>query len=122
MTGVPVPETARPTSKRGARKASAQPAVWTDRMLTALETGVKGGVWFSLIDKVYSPINLAAAAKKVIANKGAPGVDNVTVQQYAKYQKRYLEKLGESLRLETPLEDARAPGRVPRGRPVALPL
>ena len=98
MTGVPVPETARPTSKRGARKASAQPAVWTDRMLTALETGVKGGVWFSLIDKVYSPINLAAAAKKVIANKGAPGVDNVTVQQYAKYQKRYLEKLGESLR------------------------
>jgi len=25
-------------------------AVWTDRMLTALEKGVKGGVWFSLID------------------------------------------------------------------------
>ena len=24
--------------------------VWTDRMLTALENGVKGGKWFSLID------------------------------------------------------------------------
>jgi RNA-directed DNA polymerase len=27
-------------------------SVWTDRMLAALEKGVKGGVWFSLIDKV----------------------------------------------------------------------
>jgi hypothetical protein len=26
-------------------------AVWTDRMLAALETGVKGGKWFSLMDK-----------------------------------------------------------------------
>ncbi len=28
----------------------AEPVVWTKRMLTALERGVKGGVWFSLID------------------------------------------------------------------------
>ena len=32
--------------------------VWTDRMLEALEQGVKGGVWFSLIDKVYRPETL----------------------------------------------------------------
>jgi RNA-directed DNA polymerase len=38
-----------------------EPAVWTDRMLTALETGVKGGVWFSLMDKVESPRALQAA-------------------------------------------------------------
>jgi hypothetical protein len=25
-------------------------SVWTDRMLEALEQGVRGGVWFSLID------------------------------------------------------------------------
>ena len=31
-----------------------EPNVWTDRMLTALERGVKGGKWHSLIDKVYS--------------------------------------------------------------------
>src|SRR5688572_5303535 len=36
-----------------ARWAWTEPRVWTDRMLTALEQGVKGGVWFSLIDKVY---------------------------------------------------------------------
>ena len=29
-----------------------EPKVWTERMLTALEQGVKGGKWFSLIDKV----------------------------------------------------------------------
>jgi len=67
-------------------------------MLSALEKGVKGGVWFSLIDKVYCPLNLAAAAKKVIANKGAPGVDQVTVRQYARYQQRYLNKLEVALR------------------------
>ena len=67
-------------------------------MLSALETGVKGGLWFSLIDKVYNPGNLAAAARKVIANKGAPGIDHVTVQQYAQYEERYLSKLAEALR------------------------
>jgi hypothetical protein len=50
-------------------------------MLSALEEGVKGGVWFSLIDKVYRRANLEAAARKVIANKGAAGVDRVTVHQ-----------------------------------------
>ena len=28
-------------------------SVWNERMLAALENGVKGGKWFSLIDKVY---------------------------------------------------------------------
>ena len=45
--------------------------VWTDRMLSALETGVKGGVWFSLIDKVYRRANLESAARKVIARRDA---------------------------------------------------
>ena len=35
-------------------------SIWTDRMLEALEAGVKGGVWFSLIDKVYRPQTLYA--------------------------------------------------------------
>ena len=30
----------------------AEPSVWTERMLTALEEGVKGGKWYSLMDKV----------------------------------------------------------------------
>jgi hypothetical protein len=28
----------------------AEASIWTDRMLAALESGVKGGCWFSLID------------------------------------------------------------------------
>jgi len=36
-------------------------------MLTALETGVKGGKWFSLIDKVSSPKMLRRAFERVKA-------------------------------------------------------
>ncbi len=38
-----------------------EPTVWTERMLTALEQGVKGGKWFRLIDKVYALPNLRRA-------------------------------------------------------------
>src|ERR1700733_5496063 len=50
-------------------------SVWTDRMLSALGNGVKGGVWYSLMDKVYAPATLAAAWAKVQVNGGAAGVD-----------------------------------------------
>jgi len=56
--------------------------VWTERMLKALETGVKGGVWFSLMDKVYNRANLRAAFKRVKANRGAAGVDHISVTQF----------------------------------------
>jgi RNA-directed DNA polymerase len=52
-------------------------------MLTALENGVKGGVWFSLIDKVYAPCNLQAAFAQVKANAGAAGIDRQTIERYA---------------------------------------
>ena len=35
-----------------ARWAWVEPSVWTDRMLMALDRGVKGGVWFSLMDGI----------------------------------------------------------------------
>ena len=57
------------------RWAWTEPRVWTARMLTALEEGVKGDVWFSLIDKVYAARTLTAAWQHVKANGGAPGVD-----------------------------------------------
>ena len=47
-----------------ARWAWTEPSVWPERMLTALENGVKGGRWFSLIDKVWQPANLEAAWHK----------------------------------------------------------
>lgn len=80
------------------RWAWAEPSVWTDRMLTALQQGVKGGVWFSLIDKVYAPANLFASYAKVASNGGAPGVDHVTVEEFTRNLPRNLEKLTTQLR------------------------
>jgi len=51
-------------------------AVWTDRMLEALATGVKGGKWYSLMDKVWDSSHLTLGAWEVIRNEGAPGVDH----------------------------------------------
>jgi RNA-directed DNA polymerase len=75
-----------------------EPSVWTPRMLTALEEGVKGGKWFSLIDKVYAPANLAQAYTRVAANGGAAGVDHQTVQMYERQLNANQEKLAAQLK------------------------
>jgi RNA-directed DNA polymerase len=75
-----------------------EPSVWTNRMLTALEQGVKGGVWFSLIDKVYASDNLAAATAKVVSNRGAAGVDHVDVEAFAQHVETHQKELREQLR------------------------
>jgi RNA-directed DNA polymerase len=67
-------------------------------MLAALEHGVKGGKWFSLIDKVYSLDNVFAAVDKVHSNQGAPGVDHVTVEMFVKDLEANVSKLHKSLR------------------------
>ncbi len=82
----------------GSRWDWAERSVWTDRMLKALETGVKGGAWFSLMDKVYGQRNLGAAFAKVKANRGAAGVDHVTVEQFDKRLDEELERLHDSLK------------------------
>ena len=89
-----VPATAKQDGEVRARWAWAEPAVWTSRMLTALAQGVKGGVWFSLSDKVFAERNLRAAATKVAANHGAPGVDHVTVEAFRDDLDTNLAKLG----------------------------
>ena len=81
-----------------ARWAWVEPSVWTERMLTALETGIKGGKWFSLIDKVYAPANLRAAFAKVKANGGAAGVDHETIEMFELHLEENLEKLSRTLR------------------------
>lgn len=93
-----VPETATQAGEIRARWAWVEPSVWTDRMLAALERGVKGGVWFSLIDKVGSPANLSAAAAKVAAGGGAAGVDHVTAETFTRQLDRNVEKLAAQLR------------------------
>ena len=51
-------------------------------MLATLERGIKGGKWFSMIDKVWKMENLQSALKRVVQNKGAAGVDGKTAEQY----------------------------------------
>ena len=75
--------------------------VWTERMLKALETGVKGGVWFSLMDKVYRKGNLRRAFEKVKRNRGAAGVDHVTVERFEQQLEQQLERLQTGLKAGT---------------------
>ena len=75
-----------------------EPEVWTERMLTALEKGVKGGKWFSLIDKVYAISTLYIAYAQVKGNGGSAGVDNQTIEMFEKRPKDNLEQLSRELR------------------------
>lgn len=70
-------------------------------MLTTLEQGVRGGRWHTLIDKVYSRKNLFYACRKVVENKGAPGMDHVTVEKFDSHSREELARLEAELRDDT---------------------
>jgi len=88
---------ATPAGEIRARWAWVEAEVWTERMLTALEQGVIGGKWFSLMDKVYALPNLRQAFARVKANDGAPGVDPVTVEEFERHLEANLENLSRTL-------------------------
>ena len=75
--------------------------IWTERMLKALEKGVKGGVWFSLIDKVYRPGVLHAAWQKVRRKGRAVGSDHQSLGQFEDRLEANLAKLEAELRTGT---------------------
>jgi RNA-directed DNA polymerase len=109
-----------------ARWGWVEPTVWTDRMLTALETGVKGGQWFSLIDKMWSEKALDAAWERVRANAGSSGVDGQTVHRFAARAAEHVRRLNAELRADRyrPLAVRRRwlpkPGRREK-RPLGIP-
>jgi RNA-directed DNA polymerase len=72
--------------------------VWSERMLSTLEKGVKGGKWFSLIDKVYSPANLHRACDKVCANRGAAGVDRESTARFNRNRMGNIEFLHKEIK------------------------
>jgi RNA-directed DNA polymerase len=92
-----VPATAQQDGDVLLRWSWTESTVWTERMLTALEQGVHGGVWFRLIDKVFAPRNLCASHAKVVANGGAPGVDHVTVEAFTDHLETNVAKLSAAL-------------------------
>lgn len=55
----------------------------------------------SLIDKVYDPVNLAEAWKRVRENKGSCGVDGLTITDFEERQEEYLTRLHRQLRDQT---------------------
>lgn len=68
-------------------------------MLATLErNSVRAGKWHSLMDKVYKPDNLDSAYREVAANKGAPGVDHITIEDFTARLARNLDKLASQLR------------------------
>jgi len=79
-------------------RSKAEATVWTDRMVSALIDGVKGGRWFSLIDKVWAPATLALAWTKVLANQGAAGGDGQSLERFAANPEKYLGELSVALK------------------------
>jgi RNA-directed DNA polymerase len=100
--------------------------VWSERMLAALENGVKGGKWFSLIDKVYRAETLRAAWHKVRENGGAAGVDGQSVKKFAARAGQYLEELEQVLRTgeyrPQPIKRVELPKGGGKMRPLGIPV
>jgi RNA-directed DNA polymerase len=105
----PAPQVSQ-TTKRGAEAQASETGktpkrwdwvegcVWTEAMLAALGNGVKGGKWYSLMDKVYAPRTLAAAWQRVQANAGAQGIDRMSIEAFAANAQRYVTELSQALR------------------------
>jgi RNA-directed DNA polymerase len=93
-----VSERTKQAGENQARWAWVEPSVWTERMLTALQEGVKGSKWFSLMDKVYSKENLEAAYKHVAQNRGSAGVDHESIKGFERRLEENLEDIHQKLR------------------------
>ena len=72
--------------------------IWTEAMLAALQIGVKGGKWHSLIDKVSRLETLGLGWAQVERNAGAAGVDRMSVERFAQARDFYLAELAGALR------------------------
>jgi RNA-directed DNA polymerase len=72
--------------------------VWTERMLATLERGIKGGKWFSLIDKVWKMENLQGAARKVAQGKSKKKPDGRKCHRYLEQSQERLPPLQEKLK------------------------
>jgi RNA-directed DNA polymerase len=67
-------------------------------MLAALDNGVKGSKWFSLIDKVARTDTLQGAWQKVARNRGAAGVDGQSAEKFAARAETNLQELEQALK------------------------
>lgn len=117
---------ARATQGAEARNWSwVEDTVWTERMVSALVNGVKGGRWYSLMDKVLAPDTLDAAWEKVSANEGAAGVDGQSIKRFEGRAELYLAELSTALRTGSyrpqPIRRVEIPKGDGRMRPLGIP-
>lgn len=100
--------------------------VWTERMLAALDNGVKGGKWFSLIDKVYTLKTLEAAWRKVRGNNGSAGVDDISIERFDADAEKYLTEVSEAMKAGTyepqPVKRVYIPKGKGKKRPLGIPV
>jgi RNA-directed DNA polymerase len=103
----------------------AEASIWTERMVLALGNGVKGGKWFSLIDKAIRPSTLEIAWQRVARNKGAAGVDGQSVERFSGQSDRYLRELQASLAdgsyRPSPVKRVEIPKADGKTRPLGIP-
>ena len=103
----------------------AEASIWTERMVSALGNGVKGGKWFSLVDKAIRQTTLEIARRKVERNKGAAGVDGQSVERFAAVADRYLTELHEDLKngsyRPSPVKRVSIPKCGGQTRPLGIP-
>jgi RNA-directed DNA polymerase len=94
-------------------------------MVSALVNGVKGGKWYSLMDKLIRPATLEAAWQKVARNKGAAGVDGQSIERFAVQAERYLQELQAVLKEGSyrpcPVKRVEIPKGDGRTRPLGIP-
>jgi RNA-directed DNA polymerase len=94
-------------------------------MLAALGNGVRGGKWFSLIDKVYRQETLKAAWDKVRENAGAAGVDGQSVKRFGLRAEVYLAELEQALKSgeyrPEPIKRVEIPKAGGKLRPLGIP-
>jgi RNA-directed DNA polymerase len=121
-----VPEKAKQgTESRDPRWWWVEASIWTERMVSALVNGVKGGKWFSLVDKVIRPATLDAAWRKVARNKGAAGVDGQSIERFGAQSARYLQEVHEQLKdgsyRPSPVKRVEIPKGDGKTRPLGIP-
>lgn len=95
LPGVPRAKQGREVPERwGWTEAS----VWNERMLATLERGIKGGQWYSLIDKVWKGENLQSAVEKVARGKSQKKPDGRKCRRYLERSPERLPRLQEKLK------------------------
>lgn len=91
-----------PKAKQGREVAPqwawTEASVWNERMLATLERGIKGGKWYSLIDKVWKMENLQSAAQKVARGKSDKKPDGRKCRRYLEQSQWRLPPLQEKLK------------------------